>query len=636
MSNLPETRSRIVLHFVFCFFLLNTFLALLLCLNYIDSLPDFNALAGEASLSAWIWFFFSISFIAQIGIVFLACCLVVNIMGFIIPRIRLIGAVAVLLTSALFFSLIADSVSFRLYHMHYASVGWEVFRANAFSQVLAFSLLENLWLIGLGLTLIIIESVIAYFVLRYVNRGGKRGIRYLFLSFIILSIVVSYTLNYQARNQINNAWLSNTNRYLMVKATRFIPYYNDVYSILIPIKNTLQAIVTASGNMLHFKINDVNPLHYPKHNLQCHALKKPLNIVIIAIDTWRYDAMNSKVTPNIYQFSQQALRFENHWSGGNCTKAGIFSLFYGLPANYWDAFYEQQKGPALIQSLQKENYQIGVFASAQLNFPSFDKTVFRDIEGLNIYTEGDNTLARDQATTHRFQQFILGRDTKKPFFSFLFYDAAHNYCETAVPTEQPFKPIVPVCNRFSLTKNSDPTAYLNRYRNAVHFIDKEVGKVLALLANQQLLQNTIVIITADHGEEINDKQSGYWQHASAYTAYQLHTPFIMHWPHKGPAIYHYFTSHYDLVPTLMTSAINCKNKISDYSTGRSLFTKTKPRPLISGGYADYAILANDQILRIYKDGDYTLDDGRGHPIEAYPKETSALKQAFASISDYFN
>lgn len=520
--------------------------------------------------------------------------------------------------------------------MHYALLGFEVFKANAFSQVITFSFLENIWLIGIGFGLLGIEILLAHMVWRFVKRYRQNQLLYYMLSIFSGFIVISYSVNFLAKDNKPSAFFSENNRYFIGRMTHFIPYYNEIFSLLVPLNRHMQAIETAKGILLHFKLHKSDyPLTYPKHALQCQKTPKPLNIVVIAIDTWRYDTMNPTITPNIAEFAKNTLRFENHWSGGNCTKAGLFSLFYSLPANYWDSVYAQKKGPAFLQALINADYQMGIFASAQLNFPAFDKTIFRDIKSLKIFTKGTTTIERDQQVTKDFRQFIAARDKQRPFFSFLFYDAAHNYCESSPPKKQPFQPAVFVCNRFSLTKNSDPTTYMNRYRNAVHFIDNEVKKALMVLKQEHLLDNTIVIVTADHGEEINDKHSGYWQHASAYTAYQLHTPFLIYWPGKKAATYHHFTTHYDVVPTLMTSAINCKNPLADYTIGHSLFAQIKEPMLISGGYADYAIISKDQTLRIYEDGDYSLDDASGQPLQTLPKNINSLSAAFKLLNDYY-
>ncbi|WP_235379013.1 sulfatase-like hydrolase/transferase [Candidatus Coxiella mudrowiae] len=68
------------------------------------------------------------------------------------------------------------------------------------------------------------------------------------------------------------------------------------------------------------------------------------------------------------------------------------------------------------------------------------------------------------------------------------------------PDYKPFQLAVKQCDRFSLTPNSDPIPYVNRYHNAVYFVDSEVKKVLDDFKSHDLLKNTIVIITADHDE----------------------------------------------------------------------------------------------------------------------------------------
>src|SRR4029078_6929847 len=89
-------------------------------------------------------------------------------------------------------------------------------------------------------------------------------------------------------------------------------------------------------------------LHYPLQPLQCERQKAPYNILMIAIDTWRYDAFNPQLTPHITEFSKTALLFNHHISGGNSTQAGLFSLFYGLSNNYWSAMMRYHQGALLI------------------------------------------------------------------------------------------------------------------------------------------------------------------------------------------------------------------------------------------------------------------------------------------------
>ena len=54
------------------------------------------------------------------------------------------------------------------------------------------------------------------------------------------------------------------------------------------------------------------------------------NILILVIDSWRRDMFNAEVTPKLWAFGQESRRFDDHLSGGNATRFGLFSLLYGL------------------------------------------------------------------------------------------------------------------------------------------------------------------------------------------------------------------------------------------------------------------------------------------------------------------
>lgn len=622
--------------FIVHFFLVNILLSFLVIANYVSVLKPLFAMNNAGpSVDLFLALFIVVSSIAQMTILFFLCSFCIIIVNTFLPDRLLIFALSIFSGSALIFLLVADSVVFNLFHMHYAELGWEIFKANAFSQVISFSLFENIELIIGIILFILFEFLIAKIVWRAMKiKSFNRGSYGLSIAFIIC-VITSYSFNYMARTYPNKFGLNADLSYLMVKTTRFIPYYDELYRLSMPGDNPVRYIKTNIGDVALQVRGSNNSLNYPKQPLTCKITEKPLNIVVIAIDTWRHDAMSAEVTPHIYQFSKKALQFNNHWSGGNCTQAGLFSLFYGIPINYWTAVLNQNRGPQLIKQLIKSDYQIKILASAQLNFPAFDKTIFRDVKSLMIRTPGDTSVARDKFITREFLQFLDKRDTQKPFFSFLFYDAVHNYCEPAPLNAHPFKPWLKECNRVALTKNTDPTLYVNRYKNSVHFVDSEIKKLLTALEQKNLLENTVVIITTDHGEEINDNHSGFWQHTSAYTTYQLRVPLIVYWPKETSKAYTHFTTHYDVVPTLMTRVLNCKNPINEYSTGKLLLTPGQRSPLISGSYSDYAIISKNQVLRIYHSGDYILDDKEGHPIGREPLIVQPLQQAYKQLTEYF-
>jgi membrane-anchored protein YejM (alkaline phosphatase superfamily) len=72
------------------------------------------------------------------------------------------------------------------------------------------------------------------------------------------------------------------------------------------------------------------------------------------------------------------------------------------------------------------------------------------------------------------------------------------------------------------------------YRAAVHYPDTIAGGVIADLERRGLLDQTVVIVTSDHGNEFDETGQGFTGHGTAYSAMQLRTPFLPRWPGRPP------------------------------------------------------------------------------------------------------
>ena len=121
---------------------------------------------------------------------------------------------------------------------------------------------------------------------------------------------------------------------------------------------------------------DRNGLAYPLQPLECRGSPNPRNFIVIMIDSWRFDALNAAVTPNIEAFSRRSVRFTNHYSGGNATRIGVFSFFYSIPGTYWHQVLVERQGPVFLEQLLQQGYDVRVFRGAPLFSPEFDRTVF--------------------------------------------------------------------------------------------------------------------------------------------------------------------------------------------------------------------------------------------------------------------
>jgi membrane-anchored protein YejM (alkaline phosphatase superfamily) len=348
-------------------------------------------------------------------------------------------------------------------------------------------------------------------------------------------------------------------------------------------------------------------LSYPLKPLTCDAPAKLPNIVVIAIDSWRFDELNEQVTPNIAAFARRSARFIDHYSGGNATRIGMFSLFYSIPGTYWHRVLAERQRPALLEQLSKLRYDLQVFRSAPLHSPEFDRTLFADLEAVRMRSDGDRPAAWDRDLTQDFLGYLGKRPNASPFFALLFYDAPHSF---DYPDDYPiiFKPAEAHVNYWKLHRDTDPTPLRNRYRNSLHYVDSLVGETFAALESRGLLENSVVIVTGDHGQEFNDNGQNYWGHASNFTRYQTAVPLLLYAPGLAPGVYRHRTTHFDVMPTVMRNYLGCEDPYSIYSVGGSLFEPGGRETIVMSEYADFAIRHGNETAVIRKQGMEVRDE----------------------------
>ncbi|CAM4466505.1 MAG: hypothetical protein LEGION0398_MBIBDBAK_00985 [Legionellaceae bacterium] len=74
------------------------------------------------------------------------------------------------------------------------------------------------------------------------------------------------------------------------------------------------------------------------------------------------------------------------------------------------------------------------------------------------------------------------------------------------------------------------------------------------------------------------------------------------------------TTHFDIIPTLLTQVLTCKNPIHDYSLGTTLFNKKSRDYILISSYINYGIVERNQITTIYPTGNYKIEDLQGREL----------------------
>lgn len=388
-----------------------------------------------------------------------------------------------------------------------------------------------------------------------------------------------------------------------------------------------------------FKLSNSTSVIYPKKPIDSTLASPPLNVLLILLDSARFDLLDKEIMPNYWQFSQgiNSQTYSDHISGGNATRTGVFNLFYGIPGTYWDAFSSSQTAPVLMDTFQKYDYQMSINAAAPLTQPAFDRTIFANINDIPLTTDGDSPWQRDETITNNWLKFIENQATQeqqKPFFGFLFYDGIHGF-STPSDAEKKFTPAWKRVDHLSLNSDFDAQPYFNLYKNSAVQVDKQLGKIFSQLSEKGLFENTIIIITSDHGQEFNDNGLNYWGHGSNFTPAQVHVPLAIHWPGKTKANYSHRTTHSDLSVTLMEDLFQTTSDPKDYSLGHNLLETNRESWSIAGSYVNYAVIEPDYQVVTYPTGHYDVLDNSARPLPSQKINGKTSLEVMQALSHFY-
>jgi hypothetical protein len=610
------------------------------------------SLADRLALTGFLLF----GFLAHLALLALLPYLLTVLLIIIFPKKTFIFTFAIILATLGVSLLLADSIVYNLFHFHLNGIILNIVMdaTKSGESFLNLSYPEIGICIGLFLCVILVEYLWAFLlekrIFDWYQKRLYQNLNLCFFLFIILSAIISYSIYIPATLALYRAgeYADRGFSHALLEASRILPFFNKILAAFIPGKNGQISLERIFEHKFVQPSQAQETLHYPLKPLKFITPKKPLNLMIIIVDAWRFDMLDPVVTPNLYQFSKKAWVFNQHFSGGNSTGPGIFSIFYSLPASYWTAMKEQHKSPILMDRLSEQNYQMNILASSGLRFPDLKSTIFQAIPTPETSPPGKDSSEQDESITQSFQDFIVQysaqnktqtqKQTQKPFFSFLYYVSSQAYCKIDNKNVlEPFTPAVKNCNRLTLHKESDPIPYFNRYKNALHFIDKKLGQVFESLKTHQLLENTVVIITGDHGEEFNDNHLGYFGHTSNFTRYQVQTPLIVYWPGEKPHSFNHMTSHFDIAPTLMEKLLGSQSEVKDYSIGTSLLDNHVRPYLIVGSYIGLGVIEKDKdrLITIYPTGEYQITHGNAEPQENAELPMDIIREMIQALRRFY-
>ncbi|MEM7174767.1 MAG: sulfatase-like hydrolase/transferase [Chlamydiota bacterium] len=335
------------------------------------------------------------------------------------------------------------------------------------------------------------------------------------------------------------------------------------YCRLLPWKSTL---VVQQGEM--FKINKAlkPPLNEKEIDRYLGAtemkLEKRPNIYLFVIESLREDFISPAIAPNIARLSKENISLGQTFSSANATQQSWYAIFHSNHALYWSYSLKDryQSGSLPLRLLKKLGYQIHVYSAAQLKYYHLSEIIFgkghKITDSYHIYPHYFPVKAwqSDEQAVGTFLRDFDQTLSSQGNLCIFFLDSTHFNYSWPDHYQTPFQPFSEEGTNLQISNTEHEIALLqNRYRNSIHYADSLVGKVIDKIKAKGLYDESVIVITGDHGEEFFEE--GQLFHASHLSRVQTRVPIYYKLGDNRRALScdlsKVLSSHVDIFPTLL-------------------------------------------------------------------------------------
>ena len=334
------------------------------------------------------------------------------------------------------------------------------------------------------------------------------------------------------------------------------------------------------------------------------------NIIVVAVDTLRanflsiYNELALPKTPKITALTEDSVRFENMFAQSSWTKASFGAIFSGEYPESHGATGKVSALPDEVDTFAEVLRDGGYYTKGYSNNPNI-ASVFNYGQGFIDYVDLKPSLYFwAQPSSKKLVLYDILRKVVNVVYGKLggliritdFYQPADSVTDTGLewidgdtrPEDTPFMLFVHYMDPHDPFRdpenpgkgfarvqmgNPDPDAQkketplqkilgqkpdtrtlkermINAYSYEIEFMDTEVGRLLDGLRERGLYDDSLIIFTADHGEEFYE-HGGWWHGLSLYDE-QIAVPLLIKLPGNahGGAVNPGIARHVDLAPTL--------------------------------------------------------------------------------------
>jgi len=296
------------------------------------------------------------------------------------------------------------------------------------------------------------------------------------------------------------------------------------------------------------------------------------NVLLITLDTLRADHLSTygyhRPTPNLDQFARERIMFEYALATSSWTLPTHATIMTGLYTHEHlaDIFPNgklDSKFYTLSEAFSDNGFVTAAFianegiCNASRGFDqgfSYYNDIFWSFENWLRWTNITKELVESIRLNERFNWYYIGRKTaddmnqqfnnwlnikhNRPFFVWLNYFDPHDPYYTPDPTKilyinkkdngNPGKFGIGPHGWAGELNEQEKKAQIDGYDSSISYLDDRLGRLFQILKHENFYDNTIIIITSDHGEGFGEH--GLYGHGNSLYRESLHVPLIIRYP----------------------------------------------------------------------------------------------------------
>jgi arylsulfatase len=314
------------------------------------------------------------------------------------------------------------------------------------------------------------------------------------------------------------------------------------------------------------------------------------NVLFIGIDTLRADALGAwgrspSLTPSLDRLAAESDVWLDAYTAFNVTNPSFVSMMTGLYGKNHGVYDLKTPLPAAYRTLATLFNQAGYATLAIISARHLGDQNSGLGQGFEEVTRADEHFAGElavdmamdwiaaetagppaQETANPPADRPAGPTAARPFFAWVHLFDPHTphtppepYASGARPAQAaglspvrrwvPFRPPGP-------RDFAEPVlgGHRDLYDGQVAYVDRQVGRLLDFLASHGLLAGTLIVLVADHGENLGEHGINF-RHVGLFDT-TTHVPLAIRWPGEAPRgrRIHGLVQTIDLFPTLLAAA----------------------------------------------------------------------------------